>query len=77
MKVIKYSLGLWVVRGGFALLNSKLMCNLLHEVRHKGNSAQCDFSVSPRQLITDQESDKEVNQLAQFAVNEEEASHQA
>ena len=33
--------------------------------------------MSCRQLTTDQESDQEVNQLAQFAVNEDEASHQA
>ena len=37
----------------------------------------CDFSVSCRQLITDQENNQEINQLAQFAVNKEEASHQA
>ena len=33
--------------------------------------------MSPRQFITDRESDQEVNQLAQFAVSEEEASYQA
>ena len=37
----------------------------------------CDFPMSHRQLITDQESDQEVSHLAQFAVNEDEASHQA
>ena len=36
----------------------------------------CDLSMSCRQLINDQESDQEVNQLTHFAVNEEEASHQ-
>ena len=35
----------------------------------------CDFSVSCRQLITDQEKDEEIKQLAQFAVSEGEASH--
>ena len=36
-----------------------------------------NLPVSSRQLIADQESDQEVNQLAQFAVSEEEAGHQA
>ena len=42
------------------------------EVQSVGN-----LSLSRRQLITDQESDEEANQLPQFAVNEEEADHQA
>ena len=36
-----------------------------------------NLPVSSRQLIADQESDQEVNQLAQFAVSEEEAGRQA
>ena len=42
------------------------------EVQSVGN-----LSLSRRQLIADQESDEEVNQLAQFSVNKEEADHQA